>query len=288
MIFVTGATGYTGRWVVAELLKRQYQIKSLVRKTSDVCDLDNKGVSLVCGDLEDVDRWGDELSGCDAVISVAHIKYAPFVIDACKKKGISRVVFFSSTWRYSKVKTPVVASVIQGEEAVLASGLDYTLLRPTMIYGPGDDRNVSRLRDFIKRSPIMPVFGSGEQKVQPVFVSDVAKASVDAVFCDVAVAQAFELAGADVLTYNNMLDVLSESIGRLLIKVHIPISIGLILAHIGNRLFSQFPIQKDQIRRMKEDRTFDISKARNILGFEPLSFDAGLQAARPLTEVTGL
>ncbi|MBT3606605.1 MAG: NAD(P)H-binding protein [Candidatus Latescibacteria bacterium] len=288
MIFVTGGTGYTGRWVVAELLKRQRRVKCLVRKTSDVDDLDHEDVSLVRSNLEAVDNWEGELAGCDAVISVAHIKYAPFVIDACKKHGVSRVVFFSSTWRFSKVKTPVVASLIQAEEAIKASGLDYTLLRPTMIYGPGDDHNISRLREFIKRRPIMPVFGSGEQHVQPVFVSDVARAAVDAVFCNEAIVQAFELAGADALTYNDMLNTLSESMGRFLLKVHVPISVGLVLAILGNRLFSRFPIQEDQVRRMKEDRAFDISEAKKILEFEPLTFHAGLQASTQLTGVPGL
>jgi len=285
MIFVTGATGYTGRWVVAQLLKRKETVRCLVRETSRLDDLEHPNVSLVVGNLEDVDVWAETLIGADALISVAHIQYAPFVIEACQRVGISRVVFLSSTWRFSKVMTPVVASVIRGEEAVESSGLDYTILRPTMIYGPGDDRNISRLRALIKRWPIMPVFGSGEQHVQPVFVGDVAKGVVDALFCDEAIGKRFELGGGSVLTYNEMIDVLSNSVERLLVKVHIPISIGLLLAFLGNRLFSQFPIQEDQIRRMKEGRAFDISEAKSVLGFAPLTFEEGIQKAMQLTGV---
>ncbi|MFT5365458.1 MAG: nucleoside-diphosphate-sugar epimerase [Candidatus Latescibacterota bacterium] len=288
MIFVTGATGYTGRWVVAELLKRKQAVRCLVRKTSDVSGLDQDAVSLVAGDLERVDDWAHTLAGVDAVISVAHIQYAPFVIDACKRQGVSRVVFFSSTWRFSKLKTPVIEAVIQGEEAVEGSGLDYTILRPTMIYGPGDDRNISRLREFIKRRPLMPIFGSGEQSVQPVFVGDIAKAAVGAVFCEAAIGKGFELAGAKALTYNHMIDVLSQSMGRLLVKVHIPIFMGLILAILGNRISPRFPIQEDQIRRMKESRAFDISEAKTVLGFDPLSFEAGIKGAMQLTGVAEL
>lgn len=288
MIFVTGATGYTGRWVVAQLLKRNHAVRCLVRNTSQVGDLAHPDVSLVTGNLEDVDVWENALTGVDAVISVAHIQYAPFVIEACQRQGVSRVVFLSSTWRFSKIMTPVVESVIRGEQAVEVSGLDYTILRPTMIYGPGDDRNISRLCAFIKRWPIMPVFGSGEHHVQPVFVGDVAKVVVDALFCEGAIGKGFELGGGSVLTYNEMMDVLSQCVGRLLVKVHVPISIGLMIAYLGNRLFSQFPIQEDQIRRMKEGRAFDISEAKSVLGFAPLTFEEGIQKAMQLTGVVAL
>ena len=182
----------------------------------------------------------------------------------------------------------MIEAVIQGEEAVEGSGLDYTILRPTMIYGPGDDRNISRLREFIKRRPLMPIFGSGEQSVQPVFVGDIAKAAVGAVFCEAAIGKGFELAGAKALTYNHMIDVLSQSMGRLLVKVHIPIFMGLILAILGNRISPRFPIQEDQIRRMKESRAFDISEAKTVLGFDPLSFEAGIKGAMQLTGVAEL
>jgi uncharacterized protein YbjT (DUF2867 family) len=288
MIFVTGATGYTGRWVLAQLLKRTQSVRCLVRETSLVDDLEHPNVSLVKGNLEDVNAWADALTGVDVLLSVAHIQYAPFVIEACQRNGISRVVFLSSTWRFSKVMTPVVEAVIRGEAAVEASGLDYTILRPTMIYGPGDDRNLARLRAFMKRSPIMPIFGSGAQYVQPVFVGDVAKVAVDALFCDGAIGKGFELGGGSVLTYNEMIDILSQSLTRLLVKVHIPISVGLMLAFIGNRLLARFPIQEDQVRRMKESRAFDISEAKAVLGFDPLTFEEGIQKAMQLTGVVAL
>jgi nucleoside-diphosphate-sugar epimerase len=257
----------------------------LVRETSDVRQFDQHPVSLVKGDLAAVEGWENALIGVDAVLSVAHIEYAQFVIEACKRHGISRVIFFSSTWRFSKAKTDGVRAVIQGEGFVERSGLDYTLLRPTMIYGPGDDRNISRLREFIKRRSVMPIFGSGDRWVQPVFVGDVAKAAVDALCCEKAIGKSFELAGGEALTYTQIVDGLSKAAGRLTVKVHIPISVGLMLAFLGNRFFANFPLQADQIQRMKDDRAFDISQARETWGFDPLNFEAGCEAAMRLTGV---
>lgn len=286
MIFVTGGTGYTGRWVLAELLKRGQTVKCLVRKNSDTTGLTHAALDFVTGDLENDSGWWDALAGVNAVISVAHIKYAPFIIQACKIHRISRVVFFSSTWRFSKFKTSVVESVIQGEEAIEASGLDYTILRPTMIFGPGNDRNITRLRSMMTRVPIMPIFGAGQRLVQPVYVEDVAQAAVDVAFCNEAIGKGFELAGAEALTYNDMIDTVAGELGRTVIKVHIPISLGLLLAFLGKRIWSKFPIQDEQIRRMTEDRAFDISLAKRVWGFAPLDFKTGLKVARKQTGVS--
>lgn len=278
MIFVTGATGYTGRWVVAELLKRQQDVRCLVRASSDLSGLDTERVSLVTGDLEHVDDWAGELRDAKAVVSVAHIRYAPFVIQACQMHGISRVVFVSSTWRFSKVKTPVTEAVVAGECAVEQSGLKATILRPTMIYGPGNDRNISRLRALMQTFRVMPIFGSGQKLVQPVYVADVAKAIVDALFCEASIGEAVALAGATPLPYSDMVDVISKSIGHLVFKVHIPISVGLVMAQLGKRLSDTFPIQEDQIKRMMEDRAFEIDRAKALWGYHPLSFADGMQA----------
>ena len=115
------------------------------------------------------------------MVSATHIRHAPALISVCREAGVKRAVFLSSTWRFSKVNTTGVNTVIAGEESVNVSGLETTLLRPTMIYGPGDDRNISRLRNYLRRYRIIPIFGNGSRLVQPVYVTDLAKAVVQAI-----------------------------------------------------------------------------------------------------------
>jgi len=279
MIFVTGATGYTGRYVVDELLFGGASVRCLVRASSKVQALERSGVSLVEGDLERPDSLRDAIAGCSAVISIAHIRFAPSIIAACNKAGVTRAVFFSSTWRFSKVKTPVVDEVVAGEEAVEASGLDYTLLRPSMIFGPGDDRNLSRLRAFLDRYHVMPIFGSGENLVQPVYVADVAAATAGVLLRAGTVGKTYTLAGPEPMAYGDMIDTLAELAKLTVIKVHVPLVVALPLVRWGERIISGFPVQSDQVQRMGEDRSFDISAAQKELGFVPRSFEEGIREA---------
>ena len=279
MIFVTGATGYTGRYVVDELLAGGESVRCLVRASSQVQGLEQPGVSLVEGDLEQPNSVNDAIAGCSAVISVAHIRFAPAIIAACHKAGVTRAVFFSSTWRFSKVKTSVVEEVIAGEDAVEASGLDYTLLRPSMVFGPGDDRNLSRLRAFLNRHRLMPIFGSGENFVQPVYVADVAAAAAGALLRAGTVGKAYTLAGPVPMVYSHMIDTLARLAGLIVIKVHVPLFVALPLIRLGERLLPGFPVQSDQVLRMGEDRSFDISVAQKELGFVPRCFEDGIREA---------
>ena len=278
MIFLTGATGYTGKFVLDALVKAGERVRCLVRRNSSVNGLDD--VSFHTGDLERPESFVDALAGCTSVISVAHIRFAPQIVDACRKAGIIRAVFFSSTRRFSKIDDASVDAVIAGEETVVTSGLDYTLLRPSMIYGPGDDRNISRLYAFLNRHRLMPILGAGNNLVQPVYVADVAAAARDALWRAMAIGRAYILAGPKPMTYCDMIDVLAHTAGRLVLKVHIPLFVARPLVGLGEKLMPKFPLQVAQVRRLGENRAFDISKARWELCFAPRSFEQGIQDAK--------
>ena len=277
MIFLTGATGYTGRFVLDALVKAGEHVRCLVRRDSPIRKLE--GVSFHTGDLERPESFVDALAGCTSAISVAHIRFAPQIADACRKAGVIRAVFFSSTRRFSKIEDASVNAVIAGEEAVVASGLDYTLLRPSMIYGPGDDRNLSRLYAFLNRHRLMPIFGTGNNLVQPVYVEDVATATMEALWRTMAIGRAYTIAGPRPMTYCDMIDTLAEAAGRLVLKVHIPLFVARPLVGLCDKWMPNFPLKLDQVRRMGENRMFDISEALRELRFVPRSFERGVREA---------
>lgn len=277
MIFLTGATGYTGQFVLDALLRAGEHARCLVRRDLPKCESD--GVSFHKGDLERPESFADALAGCTSAISVAHIRFAPQLVDACSKAGVKRAVFFSSARRFSKVNADSVDAVIAGEEAVISSDLDYTLLRPSMIYGPGDDRNLSRLYAFLNRHRLMPIFGTGDNLVQPVYVEDVATAVISALWRTGAIGKAYTLAGPQPMTYCDMIDTLARVAERLVLKIHIPLFVALPLVGLCEKWLPNFPLQADQVRRMNEDRAFDISESRRELGFLPRNFERGVWEA---------
>ena len=284
MILLFGGSGYTGRFVAEKLVSSGESVTCVVRPTSDARALRQLGVRIVEGDLDRKDGAVETVAVAEGVVSAAHIRFAPSIVEACTRAGIRRAIFFGSTWRFSKFRTPEVDAVTAGEEAVENSGLAWTLLRPTMIYGPGDDRNISRLRTYLTRARVFPVFGSGEQLVQPVYVADAAEAAVSSLRTDAAERKAYEIAGGDALPYTRMIDTLCEALGRTVVKVYVPGLVALPIVKVYEAVARSPLVTVDQVRRMGEDRAFDTSAARADLGFTPRTFEEGVKEAMRLSD----
>jgi nucleoside-diphosphate-sugar epimerase len=278
MVLVSGATGYTGFFAVSALVKSGMSVRCIVRNPEKCEKLVALGVEVVPGDLESSEDVRAALQGVEVFVNIAQIRYASSLVPVLEEAKLRRSVFFSSTWRLSRYHTPQVQSVIDGERCLESSNLNPVILRPSMIYGPGDDRNISRLRDFLSRSRIMPIFGSGSQLVQPVYVTDVADAVVACVEKEVS-GQTYEIAGDQPLCYTEMIDILCRLLGRTVLKVYIPVFLALPAVKLASIFVPFLRVREDQIRRMKEDRAFNIDPARADLDYRPMGFEEGVAMA---------
>ena len=279
MILVAGATGYTGRLLTGALLVGGHPVRCLVRPSSRTEGLSALGATLAAGDLDRAEGLGRALEGIDLLVSAAQIRFAPALVRACLRAGVVRAVFMSSTRKFSRFRTPDVEAVEAGEASVAESGLAATILRPSMIYGPGNDRNISLMRDYLRRHRVVPIFGRGKRLVQPVYVDDVVDAVVSASQREETAGKAYEIAGGDPLPYRAMVDTLCRLVGRRVLKVHVPICVALPLAKACGTLSGSARVAADQIRRLGEDRAFDISDAMRDLGFAAREFEAGVREA---------
>jgi len=277
VIFVAGATGYTGRFLVDALLRRGEALTCLVRDPAQATGLEARGAEVCVGDLARSETLREPVASAGAVVSVAHIRHAGTLAQVCRDVGTSRAVFLSSTWALSKVHTCDVAAVVCGEKALEASGLACTVLRPTMIYGPGDDRNVSRLRDLVRQRRVLPVVGSGERSVQPVYVGDVVEAILAVLWRSGTEGKTYEIAGPRALPYWEMVDAVCRGVGRTVLKVYVPYWAALASVKVYSLLTESPSVTVDQVRRMREDRAFDISAAAADFGFAPRPFEEGIR-----------
>lgn len=278
MIYVTGATGFTGRFVVEALLSAGEQCRCVVRDFDKGRRVLPSSVDLVTGQLDDPALL-PSLSGAEAVVHVAPIALCQGLIEACEEAGVERAVYFSSTWAGSSVRTPEADAVVKGEELVMASGGAWTVLRPTMIYGAGD-KNVSRLREWIRTHRIVPILDGGNRLVQPVYVGDVAQAVADVLRRRSTHGRAYEIAGPEPMTYGQMVDQIAEFEDRRIAKLYLPGS----LCAMAGRLLKAVTGRRgpsDRIGRMREDRAFSIDRAYDDFAYSPRSFTAGLAYTRP-------
>ena len=169
------------------------------------------------------------------------------------------------------------------EGTISESGLDWTILRPTMIYGTAADRNMARLLRFIARSPVVPLPGGGDRLQQPVHVDDLAGAVVAAFLSPRSVGVAYNIAGPDPLSLRRVVEQASIAVGRRPLMIPVPMPLALVAVGLYQRLAPRPRLTTEQIWRLAEDKAFDISTAEAELNYSPLVCD-GSKLGGPLVE----
>jgi nucleoside-diphosphate-sugar epimerase len=165
---------------------------------------------------------------------------------------------------------------VAAELAIETSGLDYTILRPTMIYGTSRDRNMWRLIKFMRLSPIVPIFGDGKYLQQPIYVDDVAAAILGCLKADVTIGKSYNIAGKRALTYNEVIDTIAKAMNKRVWKLHIPSKPVVGLLKLFEKIHIPFPIKAEQVLRLNENKDFSYAEAGRDFGFSPLSFEEGI------------
>ena len=278
-VLVTGATGFTGSYVVPLLLRQGAHVRCLVRASSDTSRLPISQVELVVGDLSEQNSIERALQGTDALVNIASLGFghAPNIVNAAVAARVQRAVFISTTAVFTTLNAPSKSVRLAAEETVRASGLSYTILRPTMIYGSSRDRNMCRLIRYLRRWPLIPVFGRGEHLQQPVYVEDLAAAVVQSLQSEQAVGRSYNVSGQAPLTYNQIIDTVSDALGRKARKVHLPVSPLVTALGALERFSLRLPIKAEQVLRLNEDKAFDSLEAIEDFGYRPRSFAEGIR-----------
>lgn len=279
MILLTGATGFTGGFVLDLLLEKGYQVTCLVRKGSNIDKLSNKNVKVVYGDLDDYNSFASALKGVSTLVNVASLGFghAPGIVKACCEAGVKRGIFFSTTGIFTQLNPASKKVRLEAEELIKNSGLGYTILRPTMIYGTHADRNMCRLVSFINKFSIIPVLGSGNFLQQPVYVKDLAKAVILALENPKSIKKEYNVSGGKELTYNQVIDTTALALGKKVIKVHIPLGLCLFMLGMYEKLSKKPKFKKEQALRLNENKNFSYQEIQKDLGYDAISFEEGIK-----------
>jgi nucleoside-diphosphate-sugar epimerase len=280
-VFVTGGTGFTGSYVLPLLLKNGYEVRCLYRPESDRSVLlrGHPEIEWAPGDLSDARALSASMQGAEALVNLASLGFghADFILRAAKEAGIQRAIFISTTAIFTQLNAKSKNVRLAAETAIQASGLKYTILRPTMIYGSPRDRNMWRLVRFMRYSPIVPVFGDGNYLQQPIYVGDVARAILGCLCNDSTIGKSYNIAGRFPLTYNQVIDTIAAQMNKRVWKVHIPSASIVGLLKFFERLYIPFPVKAEQVLRLNENKNFSYEEAQKDFGFTSLTFEAGIR-----------
>jgi len=278
-VLVTGGAGFTGRRVTRLLVEAGYEVRCLVRPGGRTAPLAELPVELVRGDLADAPALRAALSGTDALVNVASIGFGhgPGIVAACEASGVGRAVFFSTTAVFTRLPAPSRSVRLAAEDAIRASGLEWTILRPTMIYGAPGDRNVERLLRLAARHRFLPVVGDGRRRIQPVVVDDLARAAVSALEADRAVRRTYSLPGREPVTFRRFLALAGEAVGKRTVLVPVPVPLALAAASVYEAVVPRPRIRTEQVLRLLEDKDFEWDAAARDLGYDPTDVREGLR-----------
>ena len=277
---VTGATGFLGPFVVRALCERfpALQLRCVVRASSQIAPICVPGVASAVADLRDPDALYAAFQGADTLINLASLGFdwSENVVRTAQRANIRRAVFISTTAILTAL--PVASKPVRarGEELVRQSGLEWTILRPTMIYGTPKDRNIARLIRLIDVSPVIPLFAPSALQ-QPVHVEDVAWAVAAAVGNERTVHQTYNLSGARPLTMESLAQEVTAALGRRRLFVRVPLRPVIGVLSLWERL-RRPPISAEQVRRVGEDKSCDYAEAARDFDFSPRDFRAGIRS----------
>jgi uncharacterized protein YbjT (DUF2867 family) len=290
-VFVTGGTGFVGRAVIQALRAEGYAVRCLVRRGSER-DLHGFGaIERVEGDVMARQTLDEGMSGCDAVVHLVgiirerraigstfervHVQGTQNVLDAAAAGGVRRYVHMSALGARPGARSRYHQTKWAAEEAVRSSPLPWTIFRPSIIYGRGDEF-VTMLRGMMERLPMVPVLGSGRQRLQPIPVQQVAQGFARALAREATVKHGYDVGGPDAVSMVELLDTIAKAMGRRRpLKLHIPIGAVRPATLLLHRL-PGFPLTPDQLLMLEEDNTCDPSAFFSTFSLTPLPLATGL------------
>jgi uncharacterized protein YbjT (DUF2867 family) len=226
-------------------------------------------------DLTDAAALRAALAGATRIVSCAHARHTPAVIAAAPPEAM--LVLLGSTRKFTRWPDEHGDGVKRGEAAFLASSRRGVMLHPTMIYGAAGENNVQRLAGLLRRLPIVPLPGGSQALVQPIYQDDVTAAIVASLGLAWDGPRTLVIAGPAPLPYADFVRMIAAAAGLPRPRI-VPLPAPpLLLAAALTRLIPGLPtVHAAEIRRLMEDKAFDIAPMRQILGIEPLPLAEGL------------
>jgi uncharacterized protein YbjT (DUF2867 family) len=271
LVHVVGASGRSGKALAERLGSR---IVPVVRNAAK-WDALGFAVQPRVANLADPNALARALRDATHVVSCAHARHTVRVIEAAP--GDARFVLLGSTRKFTRWPDDHGNGVLAGEAAFLSSGRRGVMLHPTMIYGAQGEDNVRRLAALLRRLPLLPLPGGGRSLVQPIHQSDVTRAILAALEHDWTGPRTMVIAGPDAVSYVDFVRAVAAASGLARPRVvSVPVGPLIALAMLTRWAPGLPTIEGAEIRRLLEDKAFDIGPMRTKLGVVPISLAEGL------------
>lgn len=283
-ILITGANGHSGKIFLNNIennRKNIYEEIHVVVRNSSLDDfIERSPLNIIkhVGDIKNSDFVENITKDIDVILHIAGIQMSELIFYKAIENNINWIISIHTTGRYSKFKSASTEYIdIEDKLLKLRDKINITILRPTMIYGSSRDRNMNKLIKFIDRFPIYPIFGNGNNLMQPVNAKDLAIAYQQVIEnSEITINENYNLSGKYPIKYKNLISTVSQHLNKRTVLVKLPIIFSRFFVRICRKLVPKFPLNEEQVLRMKEDKDFTHLKATKDFGYNPMSFEEGI------------
>ncbi|MBN1566105.1 MAG: complex I NDUFA9 subunit family protein [Anaerolineae bacterium] len=289
MILVTGASGYIGNNIVRRLVESGKPVRALVHNPAKaearLADIRNK-IEIVQGDVTRPASLVPALAGVSAVVHLVAIAIEKNkgdyerintqgtinLVDAAQTAGVKRFINMSQNGARSDSPYRFLASKGAAQDYVTQSGLDWTALRPSVVWGPQDEFANVQAR-LIKLTPlIFPVVGDGQARFQPIWVGDLVEATARSLDNDTTIGGEYLLGGPEVLTYAQIVDRVLQAIHARRLTVKVPVPLLRPVVQLMQVALPNPPVTTSLLDMLKVDNTTQPNAITDVFGITPRAF----------------
>jgi NADH dehydrogenase len=293
-VLVTGGTGFVGPHVVHALIRDGHDVRLLVRDPSRASEQRAWGVELVQGDMTDAASLRRAAEGVDTVVHLVAIivgKPQDFqrimeqgtrdLVAAARDAGVRKLVLMSAlgTSEGTKDLVPYYHAKWEMEQAVKGSTVPHVIFRPSFVFGR-EGGILPTFARIARIAPVTPIVGDGRQRIQPIWVDDVAEYFAQGVRRDDVAGRTFEIGGPDVVDWNELYDRIKRVLGKRRPSIHIPFGVMRLNAALLSALPGKAPITPDQVKMLADgDNVVSNDDAAQTFGIPLVPLDEQLRRA---------
>ncbi len=283
-VAITGGTGFVGSNTARALLGAGHEVVLVSRGSRRVAP--REGLTLARADVISGDGLADALAGSDAVIHLTAVirekgeqtfdavirRGTENVVAAATAAGVGHLVYISAIGADPDPRFPYHYAKWMAEQAVRISGIGFTILRPSLMFGPGDGF-FTTLCGLVRYSvPVVPIAGDGGALFQPISIDDVVRCILLALERGPSMST-IEIGGPEQLTYEGIVDIIHDAIGAgMRIKVHVPVPALMPVAAVMDKVLRNPPVTPAQLRMLARHNITRIDSVRHAFGFAPIPF----------------
>ena len=282
-----------GRAVVRELQEHHHRVRCLVHTPGNERMFPDRSVEVHYGSVSDPEALARALYDVEAVIHLVGIirrsrnrtydlinrQGVANVVAAAKEVGVKHFIQVSALGATNDAGYPYLYSKWRGDQEVVNSGLSYTIVRPSIMFGPGDEF-LNTLAGLVRTTPVVPVAGSGRNRFQPIAVADMARCLALTVDREDLKGKIVEIGGPDQLSYNEVISLIARTLGKRRLRLHVPVWMMYIATVILQKVVSRPPVTTDQLKMIAIRNVAETSIVQETFGFTPRPLEGNIEFIR--------